>query len=53
MNEYVVIYKQSCGAKYSCLTITAKNGYEAKEYALTAYGYIINEDTFVKVVKII
>lgn len=50
--DYVVIYKQTCGAKYGCIAVEARNSQEAKAYAFNMYSYIINESTFVKVVKI-
>ena len=52
MSEYVIIYKQSCGAKYGCITTSAENGNEAKEYIFAHYGYLVNENNFVKVVKV-
>lgn len=50
--EFVVIYKQSCGAKYSCIDVIARNTEEAREYVLDYYSYMINEENIVKVVKL-
>ena len=50
--EFVVIYKQDYGAKYSCLDIVARNTEEAREYVLSHYSYMVNEENIVKVVKL-
>ena len=50
--EYVVIYKQDFGAKYSCIDVTARNTEEAREYILDHYSYMITEENIVKVVKL-
>ena len=50
--EYVIIYKQDFGAKYSCVDVVARNTEEAREYALDHYSYIVNEENIVRVVKL-
>lgn len=50
--EFVVIYKQDFGAKYSCIDVVARNTEEAREYALDAYSHIVNEENIVRVVKL-
>lgn len=50
--EFVIIYRQSCGAKYSCIDVVASNAEEAREYVLDCYSYIVNEENIVKVVKL-
>lgn len=50
--EFVVIYKQDCGAKYSCIDVVARNIEEAREYVLSMYSYIVTEENIVKVVKL-
>ena len=54
MNEYVIIYKQDCGAKYSCFDIIASNMEKAREYAVSRYSYLVGEkeENIVKVVKL-
>ncbi len=52
MNEYIIIYRQECGAKYNCIETNADTGEEAKNYILTHYSYLVNENNLVKVVKI-
>lgn len=52
MNEYVIIYKQDFGAKYSCIDTIADNMEEAREYVLDAYSHIVNEENIVRVVKL-
>ena len=50
--EFVVIYKQPFGAKYSCIDVVARDIEEAREYVLSHYGYLVNETNIVKVVKL-
>lgn len=50
--EFVVIYKQNCGAKYSCVDVVARNTEEAREYVLDHYSYMVNEENIVRVVKL-
>ena len=50
--EFVVIYKQDCGAKYSCIDVVASNMEEAREYVLSHYSYLVTEENIVKVVKL-
>ena len=50
--EYVVIYKQNYGAKYSCVDVVARNTEEAREYVLDHYSYMVNEENIVRVVKL-
>ncbi len=50
--EFVIIYKQDFGAKYSCIDVIARNTEEAREYALDAYSYMITEENIVRVVKL-
>lgn len=50
--EYVVIYKQDCGAKYSCIDVVASNTEKAREYVLDHYSYMVNEENIVRVVKV-
>ena len=50
--EFVVIYKQDFGAKYSCIDVVARNTEEAREYVLDAYSYIVTEENIVRVVKL-
>ena len=50
--EYVVIYKQDFGAKYSCLDVVASNMEKAREYVLSFYSHIVTEENIVKIVKL-
>ena len=50
--EFVIIYKQDFGAKYSCIDVVARNTEEAREYVLDAYSYMITEKNIVRVVKL-
>ena len=55
MYEYAIIYKQTFGgAKYSMITVEEDNLNDAKDYALSSYGYLFNNDetNIVKVVKL-
>ena len=50
--EFVVIYKQDFGAKYSCIDVVARNIEEAREYVLNFYSHMVTEENIVKVVKL-
>jgi hypothetical protein len=50
--EYVIIYKQDLGAKYSCIDVIANNIEEARQYALKAYSHIVTKENIVKVVNL-
>lgn len=50
--EFVVIYKQDFGAKYSCIDVVARNTEEAREYVLNFYSHMVTDENIVKVVKL-
>ena len=50
--EFVVIYRQDFGAKYSCIDVIASNTEKAREHVLDYYSHIVTEENIVRVVKL-